>query len=241
MAMEHEASPLIQALSFSEQPPFNDYLPQRIFHKKHQNTDIWLVVNGKDPVHGTDCVGSQPAVLSTTLGIQHFKPDLVISLGTAGGRYMHGGRVGEVYVSDNPLYFHDRIIPIPGFDVYGNGGYASADVSQLAKDLGLKQGVFSSGDSLYHSQETQEVFDAHDAVIKEMEAASVAWVSQMFQVPFFGIKVISDLIDTDIPAGEQFLSHFDNATGLLKDKMIEVLDYLSEKSIAELGQPMVTN
>lgn len=239
MAMEHEASPIVENLSFKKCPPFNEHLPQQIFHKKVNAMDIWLVVNGKDPVHNIDCVGSQPAVLSTSMGIQQFQPDLIISLGTAGGRYMQGGRVGDVYVSDNPVYFHDRIIPIPGFEAYGSGGYAAVDVSQLAKDLNLKQGTFSSGDSLYHSEETQKVFDVHGAVIKEMEAASVAWVAQMFHVPFFGIKVISDLIDTDIPAGEQFLSHFDNATGLLKDKMVEVFDYLNEKSVEELGQAVV--
>ncbi len=239
MAMEHEASPLVEALPFKKCPPFHEYLPQQIFHKIHRGMDIWLVVNGKDPAHNVDCVGSQPAILSTSMGIQHFQPDLVVSLGTAGGRYMHGGRVGEVYVSENPIYFHDRIIPIPGFEAYGSGGYNSVDVSQLAKDLNLKQGIFSSGDSLYHSEETQKVFDDHGAVIKEMEAASVAWVAQMFKVPFFGIKVISDLIDTDIPVGEQFLSHFDNATDLLKDKTIEVLDYLAQKSVEELGQAVV--
>lgn len=239
MAMEHEASPIVEALAFEKQPSFNAKLPQQIFHKNHNGMDIWLVVNGKDPVHNIDCVGSQPAILSTSMGIQNFHPDLIISLGTAGGRYMQGGRVGDVYVSDSPIYYHDRIIPIPGFEAYGSGGYRAIDVSQLASDLNLKQGTFSSGDSLYHSAETQKVFDEHGAVIKEMEAASVAWVAQMFKIPFFGVKVISDLIDTDIPAGEQFLSHFDNATGLLKDKMIEILNYLAEKSIEELGQAII--
>lgn len=241
MAMEHEALPLIQSLELQKQAPFHENLPQEIFYKKRGKTDLWLVVNGKDILHKTDCVGSQPAVLSTCLGIRAFSPDLVVSLGTAGGRYMQGGRVGDVYLSDTPVYFHDRIIPIPGFDAYGNGGYQAIDVSQMAKDLKLKQGTFSSGDSLYHSCETQKNFDAHGAVIKEMEAASVAWVAQMFKIPFFGIKVISDLIDTDLPAGEQFLKHFDRAAERLKDKTIAILDYLSEKTTEELGNPNTVN
>lgn len=53
-----------------------------------------------------------PAALTAYLAIQTFKPDLVISLGTAGGFKAKGGEIGDVYLSTG-FANHDRHIPIP--------------------------------------------------------------------------------------------------------------------------------
>ena len=63
-------------------------------------------------MHGVDNVGTVPAALTTYLAIQALKPDLVISLGTAGGFKAKGGAVGDVYISTG-FANHDRHIPIP--------------------------------------------------------------------------------------------------------------------------------
>ncbi len=46
---------------------------------------VHVVWNGRDAAHGVDNVGTVPAALSTYLALQAFKPDLIISAGTAGG------------------------------------------------------------------------------------------------------------------------------------------------------------
>lgn len=46
---------------------------------------VMVVHNGKDKNHAVDNVGTVPAALTSYLAIQAFKPDLVISAGTAGG------------------------------------------------------------------------------------------------------------------------------------------------------------
>jgi nucleoside phosphorylase len=63
-------------------------------------------------VHGVDNVGTVPAALTAYLAIQTLKPDLVISLGTAGGFKAKGGEIGDVYISTG-FANHDRHIPIP--------------------------------------------------------------------------------------------------------------------------------
>ena len=48
----------------------------------------------------------------TALKMQAFKPDLLISAGTAGGFKAQGGAIGDVYISKAVMH-HDRRIPIP--------------------------------------------------------------------------------------------------------------------------------
>jgi 5'-methylthioadenosine nucleosidase len=50
--------------------------------------------------------------LRQTLQLQAFKPDLLISAGTAGGFKAQGGAIGNVYISKAVMH-HDRRIPIP--------------------------------------------------------------------------------------------------------------------------------
>ena len=63
-------------------------------------------------MHGVDNVGTVPASLTAYLAIQTLKPDIVISIGTAGGFKAKGGEIGDVYVA-TAFANHDRHIPIP--------------------------------------------------------------------------------------------------------------------------------
>ena len=97
-----------------------------------------------------------PAALMTYLAVQAFSPDAVISAGTAGGFRARGAAIGDVFVSTRMLN-HDRRIPIPGFDAYGVGAYAALPTPALQRELGLKCGVVSSGNSLDFTSEDMQV------------------------------------------------------------------------------------
>ena len=73
---------------------------------------MWDFHAGKCSKHGVDNVGTAPAALTAYLSIQQLKPDLVISLGTAGGFKAKGAQIGDVYIS-TAFANHDRHIPIP--------------------------------------------------------------------------------------------------------------------------------
>ena len=47
----------------------------------------------------------------------------------------------------------------------------------------------------------------HKAAVKEMEAAAVAWSADLFGVPAFCIKAVTDIVDGDRPAQEEFLEN----------------------------------
>jgi nucleoside phosphorylase len=50
-------------------------------------------------------VGVVPAALSAWEGIRLFKPDIILSIGTAGGVHARGVRQRSVYLSEHPVQY----------------------------------------------------------------------------------------------------------------------------------------
>ena len=71
-----------------------------------------MAVAGKCQLHGVDNVGTVPAAVTAYLAVHEFKPDLVISVGTAGGFKSKGAAIGDVFLA-TAFANHDRRIPIP--------------------------------------------------------------------------------------------------------------------------------
>lgn len=71
-----------------------------------------VAVAGKCQLHGVDNVGTVPAAVTAYLAVHEFKPDLVISVGTAGGFKARGAAIGDVFLA-TAFANHDRRIPIP--------------------------------------------------------------------------------------------------------------------------------
>lgn len=227
MAMESEAESLIQRLKLSrENQPFPPGIPFEVYRGNLEKVQLSLLISGTDPDSHVDNVSTVPAALMTYLAIVTFAPDLVVNAGTAGGIAGRGCEIGDVYLSSGKFCFHDRRIPLPGFDQYGMGLYPSYDTSLIAKDLQLKTGIVSTGNSLDLLEKDMQLIEANRAIIKDMEAAAVAWVCRTLSVPMFAAKAITDLIDEDTPTATQFMKNLHQAATNLQVKMIEVLRYL---------------
>lgn len=61
--------------------------------------------------------------------------------------------------------------------------------------LNLKLGVVSSGNSLDYTDKDMETMGQYKVAVKEMEAASIAWVCDMYKTPFICVKAITDIVD----------------------------------------------
>jgi Phosphorylase superfamily len=96
---------------------------------------VHLAHNGKCSRFDVSEVGTNAGTLTAYLGVQTFKPDLVISAGTAGGFRARGAEIGDVFVS-TAIQNHDRRIPLPGFDKYGVGREEPHGAEKLIKELG---------------------------------------------------------------------------------------------------------
>jgi 5'-methylthioadenosine nucleosidase len=237
MAMRAEAQPLIDRLRAVEHPLPESAgpLPVQWFDARSSGVTVVVSLNGKDRRHGVDKIATQPAVLNAYVTTLHRRPDLVISAGTAGGWARHGTEVGDVFVSRDQIVYHDRRIALPGFIEYGVGSYPSVDAGALARALGLKQGVVSSGNSLDESAEDRRAIQRSGAAVKEMEAASVAWIAELLGVPMLAIKAITDLVDAPAATGEQFVANLRRAAQRLTDVLIDVFDFCDGRTIADLA------
>lgn len=229
MAMWSEAEPLIKSLQLQKRHQvFRPEIPFKLFQGSLDTLRISLLTSGRDPEFQVDNVATVPATLMTYLAIEKLTPDMIMNVGTAGGRSNLGCRIGEVYLSSGKFCFHDRRIPLPGFERYGRGFYPSFDTSAMAAVLHLKTSSISTGNSLDMTPRDLEIIEENGAGIKDMEAAAVAWVCRTLSIPMFAVKAITDLIDRDTPTESQFMANLHRACSNLSLQTLAVLHYLQE-------------
>lgn len=239
VAMEAEAMPFIEHLGldqskdfFPEHVPFLAY--SGVYNSDHKVT---VVTNGKDHIYGTgvDNVGTTPAGLATYLALDKIKDvDLLINAGTAGGFKRKGAAIGDVFVVSD-VANHDRRIPIPAFTPYGVGKLASkVKTDNMVDAHGWKIGVCTTGNSLDHTEEDHKHMLANDASVKDMEAAAIAWSSEMHKTPWMAVKVVTDIVDGDIPTQDEFLENLAAASKSLQEALPKVLEHVCGKHHDEL-------
>ena len=229
-AMQAEAAPVIRALGLVPRAhPVDERFAFVQHHGDYRGLQVVLATNGHDAVHGVDQIGTQATVLNAYLTLTASRPDLCINAGTAGGFVKRGGAIGDVVLSNGVVRYHDRRIPIPGFDAYGVGSYPSLARPEIATRLGLREGSISTSDSLDATAECHARMDAHDTQAKEMEAASIAWVCAKLAIPFVALKAITDLVDGGNATETEFLANLHLASERLCDRVVAFLDLLADE------------
>ncbi len=229
MAMEAEAQGIVKELELSRfvPRPFYENLPMQFFSGTYKNTfEIILCLPGLDSRHRVDQIGTEPSAVAAFATILEFHPDLLINAGTAGSFASKGASIGKVYLSKNMFYFHDHRIPIAGWDRFGLGEYPGLDVSSIAQRLNLDQANISSGNSLDFTQADLDRILESGAILKEMEAAGIAWAAFITQTPFFAIKSVTNLIDVNPDSSAEFSKNFAVAVAALNEKTLQVIKEL---------------
>lgn len=223
MAMEEEALPLIEYYALKK---IRFHNPITVYG--NQDLSLILSLNGKSKEFNVDNIGSQAATLNTHIVIEKYNPGLIINCGTAGGFKSRNANIGDVYIADKCICYHDRRIPLPGgFEEYGYGNYQVISSDVLAAKCGLKQGIISTGDAFDASQEDLDTMKKNNVDVKEMEAAAIAWVCQLNGIDFTALKAITDFVDEPHKTGDDFLSNLNFASSKLKEKTIKLIDFLS--------------
>ncbi|GJN01125.1 hypothetical protein PR202_ga18364 [Eleusine coracana subsp. coracana] len=237
IAMQTEALPLVNKFKLVDAPPHESTFPKGApwirYHGNYKGLHIDLVWPGKDPVLGVDSVGTVSAALVTYASIQMLKPDLIINAGTAGGFKAKGASIGDVFLASDAA-FHDRRIPIPVFDMYGIGARKTLETPNMLKELNLKVGKLSTGDSLDMTPHDETAILNNDATVKDMEGAAVAYVADMFSTPAIFVKAVTDIVDGEKPTAEEFLQNLVAVTAALDQAVTEVVDFISGKCISDL-------
>ena len=238
IAMEAEAAPFIQHLNLQKHDNFfPSNTPFHAFSGTHGNCNVTVVTNGKDHVYktGVDNCGTVPAAMATFLALQKLeKTDVLINAGTCGGFRRQGAEIGDVFVT-TAVAHHDRRIPIPDFVPYGvgkldtsqHGGLFTAQ--EIAERHSYKTGVCTTGNSLDKTEEDDKHMLANEAAVKDMEAAAIAWSCALFDTPFMGLKVVTDIVDGEIATQDEFLANLAEASKSLQEALPKVLDHVCNK------------
>lgn len=236
--MEVEATPFVKHLGLKPVAAFfPSNTPFLAFSGEHHNTKVTVITLGKDKVYGTgvDNVGTVSASLATYLALSKLEGDvdLVMNAGTCGGFKRKGAGIGDVFLTTG-VANHDRRIPIPGFDTYGTGKLATVDSSKMASKLGYKTGVCTTGNSLDWVEKDDDLMKENDASVKDMEAAAIAWTCAMSEIPYLGVKVVTDIVDGGIATQEEFMANLASAAESLQKALPLVLDYVCDETREEL-------
>lgn len=226
MAMEAEAKPVISNLRLKPSEKKIDNYPCHLYKGELNKHELLLVVNGTYPTEPkVSLIGTDAGSLSCFLGINLFKPDLVINLGTAGGKLKSGMKIGDTILA-NTVYFHDRRVGIPGYSERALGSFQSWDRSaELAEKIGSKYHHISTGNSFELNKLDEEKINFLQSEAKEMEAAAIAWSASLLGVPFLALKSITDFIDVDEHSSEeQFFKNLSKACENLSIKIKDLIE-----------------
>ncbi|KAK3038379.1 hypothetical protein RJ639_030279, partial [Escallonia herrerae] len=203
------------------------------YHGIYKDMTINVIWLGQDRVLGVNSVGTVSASLVTYASIQALQPDLIINAGTAGGFKAKGACIGDVFLASD-VAFHDRRIPIPVFDLYGVGLRQALSTPNLVKELNLKVGRLSTGDSLDMSAKDEAFIIANDVTVKDMEGAAIAYVADLLKVPAIFLKAVTDIVDGDKPTAVEFRQNLAAVAATLDQAVTQVVDFIKEKCISEL-------
>ncbi|XP_068640688.1 5'-methylthioadenosine/S-adenosylhomocysteine nucleosidase-like [Aristolochia californica] len=235
IAMEDEALPVVNQFQLTEDTdsPFPKGVPWIRYHGIYKDPQINIMWPGKDMVLGSNNVGTVPAALVTYASIQVLKPDLIINLGTAGGLKVKGACIGDVFVISD-VAFHHRRNPLPIRDQYGIGARKTFPTPNLLKQLDLKIGKLSTGDSFDMSPEDEAFVMANDATVIDMEGAAVAHVADLLSVPAIFLKAVTNIVDDSKQSVEEFLQNVPAVTAALSQVATRAVDFIKGKCLSEL-------
>ncbi|XP_052204921.1 5'-methylthioadenosine nucleosidase-like [Diospyros lotus] len=235
IAMQTEALPLVNKFQLRDDVDsvFPKGVPWVRYYGTYKDLKINIIWPGKDTVLGVDSVGTVSASLVTYASIQALQPDLIINAGTSGGFKAKGAGIGDVFLASD-VAFHDRRIPIPVFDLYGVGSRQAFSTPNLLKTLNPKVGKLSTGDSLDMSPQDEASIISNDAVVKDMEGAAIAYVADLLKVPAIFVKAVTDIVDGEKPAAEEFLQNLAAVTAALDEAVTQIVDFISGKRLSQL-------
>lgn len=75
---------------------------------------------------------------------------------------------------------------------------------------------------------------SNEAVVKEMEAAAIAWVAELSATPFLALKVVTDIVDGEELTQDEFLRNLATAAAILQDKLLAVINFVTGRALNQL-------
>lgn len=215
--MNAEAKYLVKELNLSPQ----DFKPKiKLYSGNLNNISLSLIVPEKN--NGVEQIGYIPSSITTLEIIQHINPDLILSVGTAGGVGKKGCKIGDIFLSTGKIFYHDRFLP----DIYKNYSYGGFLCHEITNYNLHKKGIVSSSASTIITKESWEVLKLNQVDLVDMEAAAIAEICSFYGKKMSAIKVITDLVDIQGAVESQFINNFKPCMEKLSSSLPEILNHI---------------
>ena len=163
-------------------------------------------------------IGKVNAALGTSMLIQKYAPDYVISSGCAGA-IAEDLHVMDVVIGDEVSY-HDVDIPDcePGQIQDLPSRFPCEKITDLGKDV--YRGLVVSGDQFVSARSQYEEIKTKflDAKAVDMESAAIAHTCYLLKTPFCVIRVISDT-----PLSEDSKAEYDNFWEVMSGQSVDAV------------------
>ncbi|WP_397600320.1 hypothetical protein [Silvanigrella sp.] len=192
MAMQEEANPFIEKLNLKKEEKLSLLYRNKYYSGNINGNHVYLLLNGKKG--NTDYVGSEATVISLVLGIEKFKPDILINVGTAGALTKSGIKIGDI-LNISESYYLDRNIPIPDYKIYSEGHFKA----NLLDNKTEKHKICSSL-SFVTKENINNKMESLGCEVFDMEAASFSFISSEANKKFYIIKGVTDYVDGEFNA-----------------------------------------
>ena len=209
--------------------------------KENDSTEKYQIIiirPTNDPINNTSLFGTEISFFISYIGLKHYKPDLIISLGYAGDTSTIDEerlKLGSVVIAKQKGLYHRREMIIKFYEKTSEGHYPLLNCDQMVKSLGFHSCSVGTSNS----------FCKHDNVavnkgikVVEMELCSVARAGAYFNVPCIGVKIISDggsdSIQNEEEREKQFLESLEIMKNTLYSTFGKLNGFLLGKKIDEL-------
>ncbi len=176
--------------------------------------------------------GKISAAASAQYVIDHFKPDLLINLGTCGG---FAGRIetGTIILVERTLVYD--IIEQMGDGAEAIEHYASSlDLSWLPHNLPdhISRGLLVSADRDIVAEDIPMLIEKYDAVAADWESGAIAWVAKKNNTRLLILRAVTDLVggDGDEAYGNLELFHLRTKT-VMRELFRQLPDWLNSIKI----------
>jgi adenosylhomocysteine nucleosidase len=141
--------------------------------------------------------GKISAAATAQYVIDHFKPDLLVNLGTCGGFAGHI-ETGSIILVERTLVYD--IIEQMGDGAEAIEHYASdIDLSWLPVNLPFptRRGLLVSADRDIIAEDIPMLIEKYDAVAADWESGAIAWVAQRNNIRVLILRAVTDLVGGD--------------------------------------------
>jgi adenosylhomocysteine nucleosidase len=140
--------------------------------------------------------GKISAAATAQYVIDHFRPDLLINLGTCGG-FVGRIETGTVILVGQTLVY-DILEQMGDFNEAIDFYSTKIDLSWLPKDPpSVVRGLLVSADRDIVVEDIPMLIEKYDAVAADWESGAIAWVAQKNKVRVLILRAVTDLVGGD--------------------------------------------